>query len=175
MRNYSPKRTILGFTLLFLLLFPGFASAAVRGKQVMYVGGTLALKERVMGVLDLSGSSDLVFRTETSQVFLTIPYAGVQKLQYGLTSKRRIRSGKAAAGSAALAGGFGIFSAPVVVPLLLTKKKNHYVSIFFVDGAGKAQVSVFEIGKNYVRTTLQALEARAGKTVTYETEVATGY
>jgi hypothetical protein len=57
---------------------------------------------------------------------------------------------------------------PVGLFLLFSKKRKHFVTIEYLDGAGKEQVAVFELGKGIVRTTLPILEARSGKKITYQ-------
>jgi hypothetical protein len=54
--------------------------------------------------------------------------------------------------------------------MLFSKKRKHFVTIGYTDGAGKEEVAVFELGKDIVRTTLPILEARSGKKIVYQDE-----
>jgi hypothetical protein len=56
--------------------------------------------------------------------------------------------------------------------LLFSKKRKHFVTIEFTDDANKSQAAVFEIGKDLVRGTLAALEAKTGKKIEYQDDEA---
>jgi len=61
-----------------------------------------------------------------------------------------------------------VLISPVGLFMLFSKKRKHFVTIGYLDEAGKEQVAVFELGKDIVRTTLPILEARSGKKVTHQ-------
>jgi hypothetical protein len=58
---------------------------------------------------------------------------------------------------------------------LLSKKRNHYLTLGYKDEVDKDQVAVLEIGKDIVRTTLAVVETRSGKKVTYQDDEARKY
>jgi hypothetical protein len=62
-----------------------------------------------------------------------------------------------------------VFLSPV---LLLSKSRQHYVTIGFMDGEGKHQALVFEFGKGDIRSALASLEARTGKRVEFQDDEA---
>ena len=66
----------------------------------------------------------------------------------------------------------GGLAAPVVVPLLLVKKRRHYLTIEFLDQKGKKQGAIFLVGKKAIGSLLDDLEAKTGKKVQYEDEEA---
>jgi hypothetical protein len=51
---------------------------------------------------------------------------------------------------------------------LVRLKRNHYLTITYMDVNGKEQAGVFELGKDIVRTTLKILEVRTGKEVEFQ-------
>lgn len=61
----------------------------------------------------------------------------------------------------------------MISPLaLFSKKRKHYFTMSYNDAAGKEQAAVFELGKDIVRTTLEIVETRSGKDITYQDEEA---
>ena len=147
-------RRLLACLLILFLVSEAIASAAVRGKKVMYVGGTIStLSEKTEGVLNLAESS-AVF-TAKSGTKLAIPYGKIESLEYGQKAGRRVGA------------------AVVVSPLFLfSKKRKHFLTIGFEDEAGKKQGGVFELAKGIVRETLSTLETKSGKKVEYESDEA---
>ena len=130
--------------------------AAVDGKKAMYVGGTRTdIKEAAEGRFDVSSETEMAFTPDKTKVRHTIAYANVSELEYGQKAGRRVAV-------ALLVSPIAIFS----------KKRKHYLTINFKDAAGKDQAVVFELGKDMVRTTLAIIEARTGKTITYQDEEA---
>jgi hypothetical protein len=166
------KAAALLFLTLLLTVEP--IEAAVRGKKAMYVDGTISsIQQKTKGLLELGDERAAVFVSEKGQQrLLEMPYDKVTRLEYGQNVQRRIRSGGAVAGSTAGAVAGGVLAAPVVIPLLLSKRRKHYVTIFFEDSEGKQQVCIFELAKDIVRPTLKILEARSGKQIEFETEEA---
>lgn len=102
----------------------------------------------------ISTSDEKVFVFEGNDK-LSIPYDRVNSLEYGQKAGRRL--------------GLAI----VVTPLaLFSKKRKHYLTIGYQDENDKQQAAVFELGKNIVRVTLAALQARTGRKVEYQDEEA---
>lgn len=126
------------------------AGAAVRGDDIMYVGGTLStVPEKTEGKIDLSRSDQAVFTSKKHSILL--PYSGIASIEYGQKAGRRL--------------GVAIAVSPVA---LLSKKRRHYVSISFTDASGTRQGAVFEIAKGLVASMIRTLEQRSGKTVDFE-------
>ena len=130
------------------------AFAAVRGDEVMYVGGTLThIPDRTEGRLDLSSTTEAVFGSRKGS--FTLAYAKITSLEYGQKAGRRV----------------GV--ANVVNPLFLfSKKRKHFLTVGYTDAEGQTQGAVLEIGKKRVRAVLDLLETRSGKQVEYESEEA---
>jgi len=132
------------------------ASAAVRGKDAMYVGGTIAdIGEKTKGQFDLSNEEVAVFITEKGKQQARIPYKGIKSLEYGQKAGRRV-------GVAIAVTPFALFS----------KKRKHYLSITYVDEQGSEQGVVFELAKGITRATLETFETRSGVEIEYESEEA---
>lgn len=130
------------------------ARAGVPSKKATYRGGTLeSLEPSTTGVLLTTGREALVFRWDSGE--LRVLYADVNSLEYGQKSGRRL--------------GLAMTLSPL---FLLSKKRRHYLTIGFLDGDGRQQAAVFELGKKIVRTLLAGLEARTGLRMEYETEQA---
>jgi len=149
--HHTPSRRI--FLLLAGATVPLLpASAAVRGDEVMYVGGTFSqIPDKTEGKLDLTPSTAAVFTSKASEI--KIPFKSITSLEYGQKAGRRV----------------GV--ALVVNPLfLLSKKRKHYLSVGFADESGNKQGIVFELSKGKTRSVITTLETKSGKTVEFESE-----
>ncbi len=124
---------------------------AVDKDKASYVGGTANLPANTEGQLLTSGGTEAVFTYKGGQ--LTIPYKNIKSIEYGQKAGRRI--------------GVAIMVSPIA---LLSKKRKHYLTLGYADAANASQGVVIELGKDVVRSTLTALEARSGKKVEYESE-----
>ncbi|MGE5488012.1 MAG: hypothetical protein ACM3ZB_09370 [bacterium] len=131
-----------------LLLAATIVAEAARPDKVEYVGGTLGLP-RAEGVADLTGVKYFVFRSRQAE--LKIPYDRVNLLEYGQDVNRRL----------ALA----IIISPL---LLLSKKRQHFLTVGYEDTAGRQQAAVFRVDKRSVRSVLAAMEARTGRKVEFQ-------
>ncbi len=128
--------------------------AAVRGSEVMYIGGTMtAVAEKTEGTLDVSGDKSAEFKSKKSN--FSIPFAKVTSLEYGQKAGRRV--------------GAAIVVSPL---LLLSKKRKHVLTIAFEDAAGTRQGVVLEVGKDHIRSIANTFETRSGKKLEYESEEA---
>jgi hypothetical protein len=144
-------------------------SFAIGSKNTGYKGGTVpgfdGAKDEVEGLLDTTNANQLVF-TATDKPFkgktFSIPYNRIVDLEYGQKAGRRVGT---AVATTVLFGPIGLLS-------LLSKKRNHYLTIGFKDDADKDQVVVLELGKDIVRTTIPIIETRSGKRVEYQDEEA---
>ena len=127
---------------------------AVEGKKAQYIGGTVsAIPEKAEGLFNTNLEDNIVFTHKKG--FWEVPYSQITGLEYGQKAGRRV--------------GVAIMVSPFA---LLSKKRNHFLSINFTDSEGKMQAAVFEIGKDIVRTTLTILETRSGKKIEYQDDEA---
>lgn len=129
------------------------ASAAVRGDDVLYVGGSInGIPEKTEGKLNLEGKG-AVFTSKKGE--FSIPFQAVTSLEYGQKAGRRV--------------GVAIAISPIA---LLSKKRKHFLSIGYADAAGAKQGVVFEIGKGKTHSVISAFETKSGKKVEFESEEA---
>ena len=163
-------RECVALCLILSLLFPSVAFAGLNSKKAAYQGGTTkekdfpGAKDAVEGTLNTNDENELQFAYTLKKQKRTysIPYNQFQDIEYGQKAGRRV--------GAAIAT--GILLSPVGLFMLFSKKRKHFITIGYVDGEGKEQVAVFELGKDIVRTTLPILEARSGKKIVYQDEEA---
>jgi hypothetical protein len=128
--------------------------AGIGSKDTAYVGGTVtSIKQDTEG--KSSTADEKVFSFTYKGGHLTIPYGRVNALEYGQKAGRRV--------------GLAIVVSPVA---LLSKKRKHFLTINYMDEAEKQQAAVFEPGKDIVRVTLAAIEARTGHKIEYQDEEA---
>src|SRR4051812_43312131 len=96
-------------------------SAAEPGMKTHFVGGTVSgIESRASARLDLTGQATLLFRC--GKAALAIPYEKVNTVEYGQNVSRRYAA--------------AILISPV---LLLSKSRQHFVTIGYVDPSGKQQ------------------------------------
>lgn len=128
--------------------------AKVTGREVMYVGGTIAnLPEGAIGDIDTKNEKALVFRSGSGT--FEIPYENITSLEYGQKAGRRL----------------GV-ALTLTLWALLSKKRKHFLTIGFTDANDKPQGVVLEIPKGTVKSTITVIEVRSGKKVEYESEEA---
>jgi hypothetical protein len=128
--------------------------AGAPARKATYRGGTITqLEVSQNGELSLESADQLVFDADSAD--LQIAYSSIQQIEYGQNAGRRL--------------GLAIAVSPL---FLLSKKRNHFLTIHFVDQRGDSQAVVFELGKKIVRAALAALEARTGLRIEYEDEEA---
>jgi hypothetical protein len=124
------------------------------GAGARYVGGTVAA---------IAANSDGLIRT-TDDLFLEykakgremhVEYNKINLIEYGQNVDRRI------------------VMAALVSPLfLLSKKRQHFLSLGYTDGEGRQQAMVFRVDKGKIRALLVSLEARTGLKVQFQDEQA---
>jgi hypothetical protein len=128
--------------------------AAVRGDDVLYVGGTItSVPEKTEGRLDTSDATTAKFAAKKGH--FEIPYAKITGLEYGQKAGRRV--------------GVALAVSPVA---LFSKKRKHYLTVSFSDDQGAKQGAVLEIGKGKIKSVTAMLETRSGKKVEFESEEA---
>jgi hypothetical protein len=148
LQNLEDNMKLLPIGIALLLGWPLLVSGAVRGNEVMYVSGSLRdVAENTEGKLDVSGQLGMMFTAKKSST--AIPYKGIASLYYGEKAGRR---------------------AAVAPAALLAKKRRHYLTVTFVDGAGLNQYAVFELAKGIVSSVVTGLETRSGKRLTFDSE-----
>lgn len=141
----------VGCLLAFVLAGGLQLTAAVRGTQAMYVGGTLSVPEKTEGKLDLTGDKEAVFASKKGT--FSIPYENISSIEYGQKAGRRV--------------GVALAISPLA---LFSKKRKHYFSISYTDAAGDRQGAVLELSKGTVHSIVTAFETRSGKSVEFESE-----
>lgn len=135
-------------------LILGLASAAAAQTSVEYVGGTAS--ELVAGTHgSMALSDDRYLAVYSGKLQMRVAYDHVNLIEYGQQVARRL----------ALA----LVISPV---FLLSKSRQHYLTIGYSGEDGKQQAMVFHVDKNSIRPTLAGLEARTGLKVQYQDEQA---
>ena len=139
---------------LVLLFLAVITALAGDGSIAKYVGGTVAaLTIDTDGTLRTTDDLFLEFRCKGRE--LHVPYTQVNLLEYGQNVDRRY------------------IVAALVSPLfLLSKKRQHFLSLGYTDTDGRQQAMVFRIDKGAIRALLVSLEARTGLKVQFQDEQA---
>ena len=140
----------------------------IPAKSARYIGGTANIPHEVTGTLNAGDEKTLAFAWEKSSKTEAggwrVAYNQVTGLSYGQHAGRRVGGAVAAAAT--------FWGAPAAVPMLLVKKRRHYVTIEFLDEKGQKQGAIFLVGKGAIEPLLDQLEARTGKKVQCEDEEA---
>jgi hypothetical protein len=145
----------VAFVLSLAFFWLPLAEASVSGKEIMYVGGTIAgLSEGTIGSLDTTSEKVMVFNSPKGK--FEVPYENVTSLEYGQKAGRRL--------------GVTIITGNVFY--LLSKKRKHFLTIGYTDANEKPQGVVLEIPKGTAKSFITILEVRSGKKVEYESEEA---
>jgi hypothetical protein len=142
----------------------------------MYSGGTInAFKPGDMGMLDTEDNA-LVFTAQKGNQNINIPYDSITAMDYGEHAGRRVGA-TVALGVTTL----GIMA----LPMLFSKKKRHYLTIYFnkdskaateerarlskdAKAVPKGDVAVFEINKNDYSKIMATLQAKTGVAIQVE-------
>ena len=133
----------------------------IPSRSAKYVGGTVAtIPQEVLGELDTSDQKVLSFQwaetKKTEGKTWRIAYSQVTALSYGQHAGRRV--------------GAAVAEPMLMVPLLLVKKRRHYLTIEFLDDKGKKQGAIFLVGKKAIGNLLDDLEAKTGKKTQFDDE-----
>ncbi len=130
------------------------APAADSGAGARYVGGTVAsLSAGADGRLRTTDELFFEFRASNRQV--SVAWNTINLVEYGQNVNRRL--------------GLAMTISPL---FLLSKSRQHFLTIGYTDSKGKQQAMVFRVDKAQIRPVLVALEARTGLEVTYQDEQA---
>jgi hypothetical protein len=132
------------------------AAAALGGEpgiKTELMGGTLSgVAPKSAARLDYSGADEMVFHCSRGAIRVT--YQSVNTLEYGQTVSRR-------------------YAAALISPLLLlSKARQHFVTVGYQDSEGRQQVLVFRVDKRDIRSVLAGLEARTGRRMEYQDDEA---
>ena len=129
-------------------------ASAEPGSSAEYVGGTVAsLTGKTSGRLRTNDDVFLDFRAKGHEVHVT--YNKINLLEYGQNVDRRY------------------LMAVLISPLfLLSKSRQHFLTVGFTDTQGKQQAMVFRVPKGDIRSVLVALEARTGLKVQFQDDEA---
>jgi hypothetical protein len=124
--------------------------AAEPGVKVQFVGGTQAgLAGKSALRLDLTNDERMLVHCGKEE--FGIPYQKINTVEYGQNVSRRYAA--------------AVLISPV---LLLSKSRKHFVTIGYVDDAGKQQALVIRVDKREIRPLLVSLEARTGRRVEFQ-------
>lgn len=128
--------------------------AAGKGGRAEYVGGTLQdIPSGCDGVVQAVDSTYFVFYSKKSS--WRVAYDKINLLEYGQKVDRRV------------------IPAVLVSPLfLLSKKRQHFLTVGYEDESGKQQAMIFRVNKADVRAMLVSLEARTGRRVEFQDDEA---
>lgn len=141
-------------TLLFAIAAASVCTAAGPGANVEYVGGTRAdIKANAGGIVEAIDDHYFVFYTKRSS--LRIPYDKINLLEYGQKVDRRYA--------------MAVLVSPV---LLLSKKRQHFLTVGYTDDSGAEQALIFKVAKGDIRAILVILEARTGRKAEFQDEEA---
>lgn len=149
------RQRIIGAVL--VLAIASAAFAGIDSKKAMYRGGSLPVEQGKEAKLDTTGTS---LRFLDKKTPFEIPYDKVKTIEYGQKAGRRIGAAVATT----------ILVSPVGLAMLLSKKRNHMLTVTWLGENGKTEAAVLECGKDIIRPVIKTLEARSGKSVEYESE-----
>jgi len=128
-------------------------AAGVIGSPVTYLGGTSALLTRGEALrIDTTGHQLKIFSEKRA---ISVPYDDINLIEYGQKVNPRI------------------LEAVIISPLLLlSKKKDHYLTLGYRDTDGHQQALVFEVPKASLRPLLFSLESKTGLKVDHQDSTA---
>ncbi|MBS1829352.1 MAG: hypothetical protein JST93_28875 [Acidobacteria bacterium] len=136
------------------VLIPASLRSAVRGKEVMYVGGTAqGVPEATEGELDTSDPKVLRFTSKKGN--FEVIYESITSIEYGQKAGRRL----------------GV-ALTITVWALFSKKRKHFLTLGFKDADDKPQGVVLELPKGTPKSIITIVEARSGRKCEYESEEA---
>ena len=138
---------------LFLLASAG-SLAGGKGGKAEYVGGTIQqIPAGCGGSVEAVDTTYFVFSSHKAS--WRVAYDKINLLEYGLKVDRRV------------------MAAVLISPLfLLSKKRQHYLTVGYQDDEGKQQAMIFRVNKDDIRATLASLEARTGRRIDFQDDEA---
>ena len=125
-----------------------------RGGRAEYVGGTISqIPDGCSGQLDSVDEQYFVFYSKGAS--WRVSYEQINLVEYGQKVDRRY------------------MAAIVISPLfLLSKKRQHFLTLGYTDEEGRQQAMVFKVNKDDIRFLLVSLEARTGRKVQFQDDEA---
>jgi hypothetical protein len=137
--------------LLFLSFAPLQLALADGGVHVDYVGGTVqTIDSKATGRIRTTDAEFLQLAL-SGRPELRVPYDKINLLEYGQKVDRRY-----------------LVAALLSPMFLLSKSRQHFLTVGYTDADGHQQAMVFRVAKGDVRTVLVSLEARTGVKVEYQ-------
>ena len=133
-----------------VILISSIIWAGDRGGRAEYVGGTIAqIPSGCQGAVQAIDSEYLIFYS--GKASWRVPYSQINLLEYGQKVDRRY------------------FAAVLISPLfLLSKKREHFLTIGYSDEEGRQQAMIFRVNKADIRAMLVSLEARTGRKIEFQ-------
>lgn len=132
------------------------AVAKTRGKEAKYIGGTLSgVEDGTKGRFYTGADSSAEFLSKKGETLFTIPYDKITGLEYGQKAGRRL--------------GLAIAVSPL---FLFSKKRKHFMTVYFSDEKDANQAAVFEFGKGDIYPFGVLLEDRSGQKIDFESDEA---
>lgn len=140
--------------LLVLLALSPLLLGGESGSRVRYVGGTISqISNRSEITVQIESPDDLCLKTRKGDIH--VDYRSINTLEYGMHVSRRY------------------LEAALISPLmLLSKKKEHFLTIGYADREGKQQAMVLQVGSGEIKPLLVGLEARTGRRIEYQDDEA---
>ena len=86
---------------------------------------------------------------------MRVPYDQINLLEYGQKVDRRYA--------------MAVLISPVFI---LSKRRQHFLTVGYLDAAGKEQALIFKVDKSDIRAILVTLEARTGRRVQFQDDEA---
>jgi hypothetical protein len=128
--------------------------AGSKGSRAEYAGGTiLQIPDGCSGSIQAVDDQFFVFYSKKAR--WRVPYERINLIEYGQKVDRRY------------------MAAVLVSPLfLLSKKRQHFLTVGYTDEGGHQQAMIFRVDKTDIRMILVALEARTGRRVEFQDDEA---
>ncbi len=144
----------LVIVVLLTVLAAAASPGADDGAEADYMGGTVGAIRPGTGGRALTTDPD-AFVFSAKGITVRIPYEQINLIEYGQKVDRRLAE--------------AILISPLMI---LSKKRQHYLTVGFETETGGQQAMLFKVGKKDIRAMLVSLEARTGRRVTYQDEEA---
>ncbi|MGI8741159.1 MAG: hypothetical protein ACR2NN_01050 [Bryobacteraceae bacterium] len=127
---------------------------SANGAKAEYVGGTIEqIPAGCGGSVQALDATYFVFYSHKAS--WRVAYDKINLLEYGQKVDRRI------------------VAAVLISPLfLLSKKRQHFLTVGYEDEDGKQQAMIFRVNKDNIRSMLASLEARTGRRVEFQDDEA---
>ncbi len=109
------------------------------------------MKANCDGTFNVTGDQDLAVQLKGTK--LSVPYERINTVEYGQKVSREY------------------LAAVLISPMfLLAKKRQHFLTVGFLDENGQQQAMVLRVNKRDIRSVLVSLEARTGRKVVFQDE-----